>query len=70
MKKLDPKRDEMYGVRLLKKKITIDLMGMDVELDLSWAGGMCGAMPVFDNYDDALKYADGDESRIFVLKFG
>jgi hypothetical protein len=31
---------------------------------MSWADGMVGACPAFDNYDDALKYSDNNPSII------
>lgn len=42
-------------------KIKIPTVGDKLVLDLKleWADGMCGAMPVFDNYEDAEKYANG-----------
>ena len=50
-----------YGVLLLKETILVEVIGMDIETKLSWASGMVGAMPVFDSFDSALFYADGDE---------
>ncbi len=36
------------------------------EVDLSWADGMIGACPVFDNLEDATKYANG--TRIIAVE--
>ena len=56
-----------YGVRLLKEKLSIEVVGVKMEVKLTWASGMVGAMPVFDSFDSALSYADGDENRVFKL---
>ena len=58
---------DFYGVRLLKEKLIIEVMGVKMEIKLSWVSGMIGAMPVFDSFDSALSYADGDEDRVFKL---
>jgi len=31
------------------------------DLKLSWADGMVGAMPIFETYEDAEKYANGKQ---------
>ena len=36
------------------------------DIKLSWADGMIGALPVFDNIEDANEYANG--AQIFVIE--
>jgi len=36
-------------------------------LKISWANGMIGALPVFENKEDALTYINGDESLILEV---
>lgn len=48
----------MYIVRICRKAIVVEMLGLQKELPLSFTPGMVGAMPVFDNYDDALEYSD------------
>ncbi len=64
----------MYAVLQLHQKATIEVQGVPGQLDrvqqieLSWIDGQTGAIPVFDNYEDAKKYAVS-ESRILELGF-
>ena len=58
---------EVYGVLSLKDKLGVEVMGMKTELDLNWYDGQIGAMPVFKDYEKALSYVDGNESRVFKL---
>lgn len=54
----------MYAVNTLKDNITVDVMGLERPMDLNWADGMVGAIPLFKDKESALAYADGDESLI------
>lgn len=58
---------KVYGVMSLKEKLGVEVMGLKTELNLSWYDGQIGAMPVFKEYEDALKYVDGNEDRVFQL---
>ena len=50
-----------YLVMGLTKSLDVDVMGRKVELNLSWASGIIGALPVFETRELAEKYADGKE---------
>ena len=56
----------VYGVKYMKEKVEIEVMGTKADLTLSWADGMIGAIAVFDSRDKALKYAE-DEKYIFEV---
>ena len=44
-----------------KQKVSINNCSPALEssVDICWADGMIGAIPVFETYEDAEKYADG-----------
>lgn len=46
-----------------KQKISVNgmLPELESEVDICWADGMIGAIPVFETYEDAEKYADGEQ---------
>ena len=54
----------MYAVNTLKENMTVEVVGLTLPLDLNWADGMVGAIPVFKDKESAIAYADGDESLI------
>ncbi len=54
----------MYAVNTLKGKMTVEVIGLTLPLDLNWADGMVGAIPVFKDKESALAYANDDESLI------
>ena len=54
----------MYAVNTLKGNMTVEVVGLTLPLDLNWADGMVGAIPVFKDKESALAYANGDESLI------
>ena len=58
----------MYAVNTLKTDITVDVMGLERPMELNWADGMVGAIPVFKDKESALAYANGDESLITYVK--
>ena len=58
----------MYAVNTLKDNMNIEVMGLTLPLDLNWADGMVGAIPVFKDKESALAYANGDESLITHVK--
>ncbi len=50
----------MWIVMMVEKRVEITLPGMrNCDVPLQWSEGMIGALPVFDNKDDAERYADG-----------
>lgn len=57
----------MYGVKKLRKEIKINALGYENDVCLKWFNGMIGAIPVFENKEDALKYANNDESLVFEI---
>lgn len=54
----------MYAVNTLKGKMNVEVVGLTLPLDLNWADGVVGAIPVFKDKESALAYANGDESLI------
>ena len=57
--------DTLYVVMSLHKKAPVRVLNCEPpltdDLPLRFADGMVGILPVFDNKDDAEKYADGSE---------
>ena len=51
----------MYAVNTLKDNLNVEVMGIALPLELNWADGMIGAIPVFKDKESALAYADGKE---------
>ena len=58
----------MYAVNTLKGKMNVEVVGLTLPLDLNWADGMVGAIPVFKDKESALAYANGNESLITYVK--
>ena len=54
----------MYAVNTLKDNMNVEVMGLTLPLDLNWADGMVGAIPVFKDKGSALAYADGNDLLI------
>lgn len=54
----------MYAVNTLKDNMSVEVMGLTLPLDLNWADGMVGAIPVFKDKASALAYADGNDLLI------
>jgi len=55
------KENTYYFVGAVLKQHPVDLGNLgEQDLPLIWADGMIGVMPVFDNYQDAKKYARND----------
>ena len=54
----------MYAVNTLKDNLNVEVMGLTMPLDLNWADGMVGAIPVFEDKESALAYAGGKESLL------
>jgi hypothetical protein len=51
----------MFLVMVVNKTVEIEIMGHAQKLDIIYAKGMVGAIPVFDNRKDAEKYANGQQ---------
>jgi len=47
----------MYAVLVISKTLKIDVAGVKQDLEMSWADGMIGAIPVFDDKLKALSYS-------------
>jgi hypothetical protein len=62
------RKNKMYGVLSLKETLGVEVLGLKTELSLSWYDGQIGAIPVFETKEQALKYVDGNEDRIFKLE--
>ena len=54
----------MYAVNTLKDNMSVEVMGLTLPLDLNWADGMVGAIPVFKDRESALAYANGNDLLI------
>lgn len=56
---------KMYAVLIINKKQKISVNGirpaLTSDVDICWADGMIGAIPVFETYEDAEKYANGKQ---------
>lgn len=48
---------KIYMVMGVKENIDVEFYTKTQSLKLEWANGMIGAIPVFDNVDDAIDYA-------------
>jgi len=57
----------MYLVSQMKEVMNVELMGLERPLELSWADGMIGAIPVFKDKESALAYANGNESLLIDI---
>lgn len=54
--------ETLYVVSVLTTKGYVSVGGSEItSIDLSFADGMIGALPVFNNYEAAEKYAEGGE---------
>ena len=58
--------ETFYLVGVLKKSHPLDVLGNRHELPLIFSDGMVGCCPVFDNIEDANKYA-GDKFPMFAI---
>lgn len=58
----------MYLVTVMKSSLGIEVMGLNRDLDLIWADGMVGVVPVFSDYQEALKYAGGKSDLIVKVE--
>ncbi len=56
----------LYAVGAVEKDHAIDVFGKERKLDLTWADGMIGVMPVFDSEPAAKEYAN---DKFVILKF-
>jgi hypothetical protein len=58
----------MFIVMAVKQKLAVDIVGTTVIAPLSFADGMIGALPVFETYEQAHKWA-GDGLQIVEVKY-
>lgn len=56
----------MFVVMAVKKKLGVEVMGAQIEVDLCYAEGMIGGLPVFDTRENAEAWADGKPEVIEV----
>lgn len=49
----------MFLVKRLTSNLKCSVLGMPANMELNWAEGMVGAIPVFKTEEQAKKYADG-----------
>lgn len=53
----------MYLVMVVNKKMKVSVgncsPSLESSVDICWADGMIGAIPVFETYEEAEKYAGG-----------
>jgi len=56
-----------WGVGAIKKEHTVEVLGTELKLNLTWADGMVGVIPVFESNEAAKKYA-GETLIIFELE--
>ena len=59
---------ELYGVLYVRETIEAEIFGSKIDINLIWAEGQIGAIPVFNSKEKALEYVDGDETKIYPLK--
>ena len=58
----------VYLVMTVKERLNVEVLGLKRPLELQWSDGMIGAVPVFEDYESALKYADGLTSLVVEAK--
>jgi len=56
-----------YLVGALSKSHNVMINDFKTEIDLTFADGMVGVLPVFESLESAEKYADG-EAQIFAIQ--
>ena len=49
---------ELFAVGAVVREKSVDINGMKADLELSWTKGMVGVLPVFDNIEDANRFAN------------
>lgn len=49
----------MFLVKRLTSNLKCSVLGMNANMELNWAEGMVGVIPVFETEGQAKKYADG-----------
>jgi len=63
-------KNKLYGVMGLCKKQTVKVNNcspiLEAEINISWADGMVGAIPVFKDKESAVKYAG--KVRVFEIE--
>jgi len=60
---------KLYMVLVVNKRQRISINGMDIgEINMSFADGMKGVIPVFEDYKSAEKFAAKDKNEILELE--
>lgn len=56
---------EYYVPKYIEKTRSVEVFGQLANIDMSWADGMIGVLPVFDNELEAKRYS-GDSGYIIL----
>lgn len=62
------KPKKYYSINGMNRTATLNILGLEHKIELSWIEGQVGAMPIFDDYNKAKKYADKHNYTISELK--
>lgn len=62
-------RETKYLVTVVFKSQQVKTPFGITDLKMDWADGMCGAIPVFNDLESALKYADNDEILVSKIEY-
>ena len=57
----------MYLVKTIQDKIDVEVLNTTITMPLSFADGMIGALPVFSTREDAIAFAECDESLVLQI---
>jgi len=60
-------KQKLYVVGGVSKKHDVMQAGTVTELELSWADGMIGVLPVFNDKEKAEKYADNEFTILTIM---
>lgn len=63
----DTRQATYWVVLVLRMWSALEVLGTSLPDDLG-PGQPCGWMPVYHTRDEAVAYADGDESRVFEVR--
>ena len=61
------KEKKLYLVSAIMKKAMVTTLWRTQEIELSWIDWQIWAIPIFEDYKKALKYADGNKDVIEEL---
>jgi hypothetical protein len=60
--------EDLYVVYTMSKSVTVEVLGITREVELSWIEGQVGALPVFRSIQAAEAYANGEKLIIGKLE--